>query len=155
MDLSPNFSLAEMSKSQSAARRGWTNDPPPPVVLALRQLCRVVLEPLRAHYGRPVTINSGYRSPRVNRAIGGAATSQHVLGEAADIEVPGIPNGDVAIYIRDWLPFDQLILEAYTPGVPSSGWVHVSYREGRLRREVLTASPRKGGGMAYAPGLRL
>jgi zinc D-Ala-D-Ala carboxypeptidase len=155
MNLSPHFTLAELTKSQSAARRGWTNDPPPAAVAALRALCTHVLEPLRVMVGRPVIINSGYRSPRVNRAIGGAATSQHVLGEAADIEVPGLANGELATMIRELLPFDQLILEAYRPGVPSSGWVHVSYRTGRLRGEVLTATPRQGGGMAYSPGLKL
>lgn len=154
MNLSPNFTLDEMIKSQAAMRRGWSNDPPPPAVQALRLLCFHVLEPVRLNFRRPVIVNSGYRSPRVNRAIGGAPNSQHVLGEAADIEIPGVANGDLAIFIRDHVPFDQLILEAYTPGAPSSGWVHVSYRENRLRREVLTATPRAGAGMSYAQGLR-
>jgi zinc D-Ala-D-Ala carboxypeptidase len=154
VNLSPNFTLDEMIKSQAATRRGWSNAPSPAAVTALRLLCANVLEPVRQHFRRPVIVNSGFRSPRVNRAIGGAATSQHVLGEAADIEIPGVANGDLAIFIRDHVPFDQLILEAYTPGAPSSGWVHVSYRDNRLRREVLTATPRKGAGMAYSQGLR-
>lgn len=155
MMLSANFNLAEMTKSQAAVRRGWDNSATPAVIAALTALCIHVLEPVRARFGRPVVVNSGYRSPRVNRAIGGAATSQHVLGEAADIEMPGVANGEVARFIRDSLAFDQLILEAYTPGVPASGWVHVSWRAGRLRGQVLTATPRAGQGMVYSPGLQL
>lgn len=155
MNLSPNFSLNELTKSQAAMRRGWSNAPPPEAVAALRRLCEGILEPIRLHFGKPVIINSGFRSPRVNKAIGGAATSQHIKGEAADLEIPGVANGDLAIFIRDRLAFDQLILEAYTPGEPSSGWVHVSLTAVRLRRQVLTATPRKGGGMIYSPGLRI
>ena len=153
MRLSPNFSLAELTKSETAARRGIDNSPPPAVVLALTALCRQVLEPLRAHVGGPLVINSGYRSVRVNRAIGGAATSQHCLGEAADIERPGMTNMDLArAIIAARLPFDQLILEAWNPAVPGSGWVHVSHRAGRLRGQVLTAQVGKGG-MIYSQGL--
>ena len=155
MMLSPNFSLTEMTKSETAARRGGSNDPPPAACSALVTLCKLVLEPVRAHFGRPVTVNSGYRSPQVNRAVGSSAGSQHVLGEAADIEIPGIANGALATFIMDHIAFDQLILEAYTPGRPASGWVHVSYRQGRLRHDVLTATPRPGQSMAYAAGLRL
>ena len=152
LQLSPNFTLAELTKSQAALRRGWANEPPPGAVAALRILCERVLEPVRAHFGRPMFINSGYRSARVNASVGGAASSQHVRGEAADIEIPGVANGAVAAFIAAHLPFDQLILEAYTPGQPASGWVHVSYCAA-LRHAAMTATPRAGGGMAYVQGL--
>ena len=143
-------------KSQQGARLGLDNTPPPAVITALKTLCERVLEPVRKQFGRPMAINSGYRSPAVNKAVGGAADSQHVRGEAADIEIPGLANGDIAIWIRDNLAFDQLILEAYRPGQPSSGWVHVSFTTRQpLRKSVLTATPKGNGqkGMDYRTGL--
>jgi zinc D-Ala-D-Ala carboxypeptidase len=154
VNLSPNFTLAELTRSQAAARHGIDNSPPPAVLQALRTLCTEVLEPLRARIGGPLVINSGYRGPALNRRIGGAATSQHVLGEAVDIERPGLSNRALAQAIIDArIPFDQLILEAWHPAVPGSGWVHVSYRGGRLRGQVLTATVRPGGRMIYSEGL--
>lgn len=156
MNLSPNFTLAEMTRSQTAARHGLDNTPPPAVIEAMRALCVNVLEPLRARVGGPLVINSGYRAPAVNRRVGGSGTSQHTLGEAADIERPGMSNFHLASVIRDsGIPFDQLILEAYNPAIPGSGWVHVSYRAGRLRRSVLTATVQRGGKMAYSEGLKV
>lgn len=137
-DLSPHFSLIEMTKSQTAARRGIDNRPGPAEIERLKLLCTHVLEPVRTHFGRPVTINSGYRGPQLNRAVGGSSTSQHCKGEAADIEIPGVPNGEIAQWIRDNLTFDQLILEAYVKGQPSSGWVHVSYKADGCRADCLT-----------------
>lgn len=151
-DLSPHFSLAELTKSQTAIRKGIPNVPGPAAVVRLRALCGAVLEPVRAHFGRPLIVGSGYRSPRLNRAIGGAAGSQHCRGEAADIEIAGVPNGDIAAWIRDHLAFDQLILEAYTPGEPASGWVHVSYRAQGCRAECLTWP---GPAVGYLRGLVL
>ena len=74
--------------------------------------------------------------------MGSSSTSQHAQGEAADLEIPGIDNVTVATFIRDRLPFDQLILENYIRGQPNSGWIHVSYRDGRLRHDVLTYARR-------------
>lgn len=139
--LSTHFTLAEFERSQTASRLRIPNRAPPSVIARLKVLSMKVLEPVRAWFGA-VSINSGYRSPALNRQIGGAPASQHVLGEAADIECPGRANAEVAAWIAANLAFDQLILEFYTPGVPASGWVHVSYREGRLRREVLTITKR-------------
>lgn len=149
MQITPNFSLAELTRTAQP----FANVPGESEIARLRILCQKVLEPLRAHYGRPVKVNSAFRSLKVNRAVGGSSTSQHLRGEAADVEIPGVSNLEVARTIRDNLPFDQLILEAYRPGVPSSGWVHVSYREGRLRRSVLTMTlgPK---GAVYTQGLR-
>ncbi len=97
---------------------------------------------MRAHFGLPVTISSWYRCPALNKAIGGVdkpgKISQHVLGEAVDFEIPGVPNAEVAAWIRDNLEFDQCILEFYKPGIPDSGWIHVSYREGACRNTCLT-----------------
>lgn len=155
MQLSPNFSLAEFTKSQTAARLGIRNTPSPTSIEAMRRLCSELLEPLRARVGGPIVVTSGYRSVALNRAIGGSATSQHSKGEAVDIERPGMSNFDLARAIEaSGLEFDQLILEAYVPGKPGSGWVHVSFRHGANRRQVLTATPKRGGGMAYSTGLR-
>ena len=151
MNLSEHFTLAELTRSDAATRLNIRNNPPPPVVEALRLVCVNVLEPVRAHFGKPVRLNSAYRSPKVNAAVKGAPTSQHMRGEAADFEVPGYSNGEVAAWVRANLVFDQLILEAYTPGQPSSGWVHCSWKAGPLRHSVLTFIPGRG----YFEGLRL
>lgn len=128
MQLSTHFSLAEMTASETAKRIGDPNQPDPATLARMQALCAHVLEPVRQHFGRPVRVNSGYRSLRVNRAVGSGGGSQHRKGEAADIEIPGVSNIELARWIRDNLDFDQLILEAYRPGQPNSGWVHVSWR---------------------------
>jgi zinc D-Ala-D-Ala carboxypeptidase len=138
MQLSEHFSLAEMTSSDTARRIGDPNQPGPGESASLVTLCREVLEPVRTHFGRPVRVNSGYRSLRTNRAVGSKDNSQHRLGEAADIEIDGLTNAELAFWIRDNLDFDQVILESYRPGVAGSGWVHVSYRTGRLRKKCNT-----------------
>ncbi len=138
MQLSKHFYLSELTKSQTAARKGWNNIPDAKGISKLRLLCEKVLEPVRAEFGVTVC-SSGYRSPRVNRAVGGSKTSQHRLCEAADFEVPGVANPDVARWMERRLNYDQLILEFYKRGQPNSGWIHVSYREGRLRNMEMTA----------------
>ena len=142
MQLSPHFSLAEFTASATAKARRIDNRPGPREIAAMQALCINVLEPLRAHFGRPVRLTSGFRSIELCLAVGSAETSQHTKGEAGDFEIPGIDNVTVARFIRDQLPFDQLILENYTRGQPNSGWIHASYREGRLRHDVLTYSRR-------------
>jgi hypothetical protein len=150
--LTKNFSLEEMVKSETALRHDMENKPGPDELNNLLQLCANVLQPVRDHYQKGVKVNSGYRSPDVNAKVGGSRTSDHTRGMAADIEIPGVPNADLASYIRDNLQFTQLILEFYTPGVPDSGWVHVSYNEQDLKKQVLTAT-RKDGKTVYLPGL--
>lgn len=153
MKLSPNFTLAEMTASQIARRIGDSNQPQlATVVDAMRLLCVKVLEPVRAHFGRPVRVNSGYRSAATNAAVGSSPTSQHRRGEAADIEIPGVSNDVLARWIADHVEFDQLILEAHRRGAPNSGWVHVSYRAGRNRRQVLTMTLGSHGAV-YTAGL--
>ncbi len=142
MNLSDHFTLDEMIKSQTALRRGILNNPEPAAVANLIRLCKDILEPVREEFG-PFSPSSGYRSPALNAALGSKPTSQHVKGEAVDFEIAGVPNFDLAVWIRDNLAFDQLILEFYEPGRPSSGWVHVSLKDGENRMRVLTIN-RKG-----------
>ena len=137
MRLSQHFTLEEMTKSGSASRLRIDNTPPEDVVKNLTNLCIHVLEKVRLNYGRPVIVNSGYRSPALNKVIGGSKNSQHMSGQAADIEVPGIDNKFLFHWIRDNLQFDQLILEFYKPGIPDSGWVHVSWNPNTNRRQIL------------------
>lgn len=124
MQLSPHFTLAEFTASQVAARRGIPNDPPVELYAALKRTAEG-LERIREIVGGPIIITSGYRSPHLNQAIGGAISSQHVLGQAADIRVPGMTAEQLARRIdenRQEIRYDQLILE-----YPPSGWVHVSF----------------------------
>jgi zinc D-Ala-D-Ala carboxypeptidase len=143
MNLSEHFPLAEMTFSQTAVRKGIGNNPPPQAVVALEKLCENVLEPVRAHFGKPVRISSGYRSQALNKAVGGSGTSQHCFGEAADIVVPGVDNLRLAKWIEANTPFDQVIMEG--------GWVHVSFGP-RNRRQALTAHF-SGGRATYSQGL--
>jgi len=142
MQLSPNFSLAEFVASATASAQRIDNTPSAAQIAAMKTLCAKVLEPLRAHFGKPIHLSSGFRSPKLCLAVGSTVDSQHAKGEAADFEIPGIDNVTVATFIRDRMAFDQLILENYTRGQPNSGWIHVSYRDGRLRKDVLTYSRR-------------
>lgn len=145
MQITPHFSLAELTRTTT----GLGNHPTPVEIDRLRVLCVNVLEPIRAHFGRPVRVNSAFRSERVNRAVGGTPTSQHRLGEAADIEIGGVSNRDLARWIAANLDFDQVILENHDPRDPSSGWVHVSYRVKRNRNQGLTFA-----GGRYVTGIR-
>ena len=112
----------------------------------------MVLQPVRDHFDKSVTVNSGYRSPEVNAAVGGSKTSDHCKGQAADIEIAGIPNAELAEWIRDNLAFTQVILEFYTQGIPDSGWVHVSYDPANLKKQSLTAV-KQDGKTVYLQGL--
>ena len=137
--LSPHFTITEFIKSQTAERKGIENMPNDKHVVAMMALCTNVLEPLREHFGKPIMINSGYRSAALCRAIGSKSTSQHCIGQGADIEIPGVSNAELAQYIADSMEYDQLILECYERSKgPSSGWVHVSYNSEANRKESLT-----------------
>ena len=139
MKLTANFYLSELVKSEIATRLGLDNTPSQAVISNLQFLAEKILQPVRDHYKLPVIVNSGYRSPVVNEATKGSKTSQHMTGEAADFEVPGIDNKELAKWIKNNLVFDQLILEFYKDGDPSSGWVHCSYNPIKKRHSVLTA----------------
>ena len=127
MQLSDHFTLSELTKSSTAERLGIANEPGSTEVENLIMVCDQILEPVRNHYGIAFAPNSGFRCLDLNRAIGSSDKSQHVTGQAVDFEVPGIDNKDVALWVVDNCQFDQLILEFYKEGEPSSGWVHCSY----------------------------
>ena len=144
MKLSKNFSLSELTKSQTATRKGISNEPSTEHVENLIPLAESVLQPVRAHFGKPVMISSGYRSPELCEAIGSSSKSQHARGEAADFEIPGVDNMQLATWINKNTNFDQLILEFYEPGDPNSGWVHCSAVKEGSRAQVLKASKVEG-----------
>ena len=149
--LTEHFTLAEMIVSPTAKRLGIPNTPTAEHIENMRYCCEKILEPVRAKFG-PVTVNSSYRAPLVNKAVGGSATSQHVNGQAIDFEVKGVDNKTVADWVADNLEFDQVILEFYTAGDKNSGWVHASIKKGGgNRRQRLIASKSKAGGTKYTP----
>ena len=137
MKLSGHFSLAELTKSQTATRKGIDNQPTLDHIENLTELCTHVLEPTRRNFGKPMVITSGYRSEELCEAIGSSKNSQHAKGEAADFEMFGVDNKELAKYIKNNLVFDQLILEFYNPDDPSSGWVHCSYNKEENRKQSL------------------
>jgi zinc D-Ala-D-Ala carboxypeptidase len=152
MKLSTNFSLSELTKSEAATRLGLDNTPALQIIENLEALVENILQPVRDKFG-PVVVTSGYRSPEVNKAIGGSTTSDHCKGQAADFEVLGKDNRELAIWIAENMQFTQLILEFYKPGVPDSGWVHCSYDPGNLKRQVLTAE-KVNGKTVYTTGIK-
>jgi len=137
MQLSKHFKLEEFEKSMTAVRKGIENKAGSGEIKNLTDLCYGVLEPVRAKFDKPITITSGYRSPELSEAIGSKATSQHCKGQASDLELAGISNLEVALWIQNNTDFDQLILEYWT-GEANSGWIHVSVNEGSNRKQVLT-----------------
>ena len=152
MNLTENFTLSELTKSETALRHDMDNSPDQTAISNLQVLAVHVLQPVRDHYGKGVKVNSGFRHPDVNAKVGGSKTSDHCKGMAADIEIPGVPNAELAEWIRSNLPFTQVILEFYTQGVPDSGWVHVSYDHENLKKQALTAV-KEDGKTVYLQGL--
>ena len=144
MKLTANFSLLELTKSQTAERKGIDNTPSPEHQENLKLLCESVLQPVRDHFGKVVTISSGYRSPELCTAIGSNITSQHAKGQAADFEIFGVSNKELADYINENLEYDQLILEYWKESDPNSGWVHCSYSAGNKRKQYLRAYKEDG-----------
>lgn len=125
-DLTKNFSLAEMTKSQTALRHGINNWPDDEEINNLTILAEMVLQPIRDNFSTAVQISSGFRCLELNRLLGSEDSSQHRKGQAADIEIWGLSNFNLASWIDQNLVFDQLILE-FPDGTPSGGWVHVSF----------------------------
>lgn len=148
MKLSPNLTLSEVTDSPMAKRLGISNQPTPEHLENLKKIAEHIFEPIRNHFGVPIYISSGYRSSELNKAIKGSSkTSQHVSGEALDLQQTGkknkITNKQVFDFIKDNLPFDQLIAEFPVNGEPD--WVHVSYEStGKQRKEILVAKKVKG-----------
>ena len=150
MQLSKNFSLAELVKSQTAERKGINNNPNEDNIENLQRLCEHILQPVRDHYGKVVSVSSGFRSPELCVAIGSSINSQHASGQAADFEIYGVSNKELADYIADNLDFDQLILEFWKPEEPNSGWVHCSYKGADSnRKEYLRAVRGSTGKTSY------
>ncbi len=140
MNLSNHLSLQECTTSYEAKRRGLTNQPNDHDIEALKNTAEKIFEPIRIHFGVPIFVSCGYRSPALNLAIGGAPSSQHTKGEALDLDqdgmTHGITNKMVFDYIKDHMDFDQLIWEFGDKNNPS--WVHVSCKlNGTNRKEVL------------------
>ena len=156
MQLSKNFSLRELTRSQTAIRKGIKNEPDQEQLMNLVALTVKILQPCRDKFGS-VSINSGLRVLELNKAIGSGNNSQHTKGQAADFEAYSISNTELATWIKDNRCFDQLILEYYEPGQPNSGWVHVSYKKeiNSNRKEYLMAFKDDNGKTNYKPILGL
>ena len=152
MQLSEHFNLKEFTKSETAIRKRIDNTPNSVHATNLKAVCEKILEPVRNHFGKPVRINSGYRGPALNAAVGGSSKSQHCNGEAVDFEIDGLPNPELAKWVSENCEFDQIILEFYDPKEgPNSGWVHASYSAGKNRKQKLTAVT-VNGKTVYKPG---
>ena len=153
MQLSEHFNLKEFTKSETAIRKRIDNTPNADHAQNLKNVCEKILEPVRRHFNKPVRINSGYRGPALNSAVGGSSKSQHCNGEAIDFEIDGLPNPDLAKWVSENCEFDQIILEFYDPKEgPNSGWVHASYTtKGPNRKQKLTALT-ENGKTVYKPG---
>ena len=149
MNLSRNFTLSELIKSDTAIRKGINNNPNAEQIEKLKGLCENILQPVRDHFGR-VKVTSGFRSVDLCLAIGSSSNSQHAKAEAADFECIGVDNAELADWIKDNLPYDQLIVEYYTPGEPNAGWIHCSYVSDQPRASYLWAY-RSEGKTKYKP----
>lgn len=139
MKLTPHFSLEEFEYSSTALRKGIDNHVPEHLVSSLKTLCTEVLEPLRQHVQEPVIISSGYRCPKLNAAVGGSKTSQHMKGEAADIHLDDMKKlREWFAWLMNWTNFDQLIMEKATP-TSTHYWIHVSCKPdpSKNRHQVL------------------
>tara|TARA_B100000287_G_C20127077_1_gene580741 strand:- start:39 stop:521 length:483 start_codon:yes stop_codon:yes gene_type:complete len=136
--LSKNFSLREMTFSDTAIRKNISNDPTMEEIVNLTNLCCNILQPVRDNFKKAVRINSGFRSVELCKAVGSSAKSQHAKGEAADFEINGLSNLELASWCYRNLDFDQIILEFHDPtgGDPNSGWVHCSYKKDGSNRHI-------------------
>jgi hypothetical protein len=153
MKLSANFTLSELTKSQMATRHGIPNEPKPDHIDNLKALCINVLQPIRSEFEKPVMISSGYRSPELCLRLNSSIYSQHAKGEAADFEIHSVSNKDLALWIKNNLEFDQLILEFHNEAEPNSGWIHCSYSSKTNRNQSLIAYRDENGKVQYKPGV--
>ena len=143
MELTRNFTLQELIKSDTAIRKGINNNPNAEQIEKLKTLCEKILQPVRDHFGR-VKVTSGFRSPQLCQAIGSSINSQHSRAEAADFECVGVDNAELADWIHRELDWDQLIVEYYVPGEPNSGWIHCSWIPENRRAQYLLAYRQEG-----------
>ena len=151
MSLTKNFSLIELTKSQTAERKGIDNTPSTEHQENLKSLCEMILQPIRDHFGQVVSVSSGYRSPELCVAIGSSTQSQHARGEACDFEIFGVSNKELADYIDENLDYDQLKLEYWKESDPNSGGVHCSYTDGSNRKQYLRAYRDENNKTCYQP----
>jgi hypothetical protein len=143
--LSKYATLDECSRSVTASRLGIDNNPPVEVRDNLREVCSKVFDPCREFVGGPLAIASGYRSPKLNKAVGGSKTSEHMVGQALDIDCDTFgnkTNAELFYFIKDNLEFNQLIWEFGTDKNPE--WIHVSYSRLHNKKQILKASKIKG-----------
>ena len=155
MKLTANITLDELTKSQVAERKGINNNPNPAQIENLKALAVNVLQPIRSHFDKPLIISSGFRCAQLCLEIGSSVNSQHVADNnsaAADFEIPGVDNLQLAIWIKNNLDIDQGILEFYREGEPTSGWIHCSYSSESNRNQWLKAK-RVDGKVNYTPWL--
>ena len=153
MKLTANITLDELTKSQTAERKGINNNPNPAQIENLKALAVNILQPVRSHYDKPLIISSGFRCAELCIEIGSSVNSQDVADDsasAADFEIPGVDNRALASWIRSELEFDQLILEFYRDNEPTSGWIHCSYSTNHNRNQSLRAL-REDGKVIYKP----
>jgi zinc D-Ala-D-Ala carboxypeptidase len=151
MQISKHLSLAEVSRSETAKRKGINNTPSGEHLENFKKLAENIFEPIREHFAVPIHISSGYRSKELNSAIGGSLTSQHCQGEAIDIDMDGtsITNAQIFNFIKDNLNFDQLIWEFGTDKNPD--WVHASYESSGKQRKQILKAVKSGGKTSYIP----
>jgi len=153
MKLTANITLDELCKSQVSERKGINNNPNPQQIDNIKALAVNVLQPIRSHFDKPLIISSGFRCAELCIAIGSSVNSQHVADDgaaAADFEIPGVDNLQLAIWIKNNLDIDQGILEFYREGEPTSGWIHCSYAKEGNRNQWLKAY-REDGKVNYKP----
>ena len=142
MKLTANFSLDELIKSQVAERKGINNNPSPVQIENLKALAVNILQPIRSQFDKPLIISSGFRCAQLCLEIGSSINSEHCADNksaAADFEIPGVDNKELAEWIKSNLEYNQLILEFYREGEPSSGWVHCSYSTDLNKKQSLIA----------------
>jgi hypothetical protein len=151
MQLSTNLSLAEVTRSETAKRKGISNMPTAEHIENFKKLAVNIFQPIREHFGKPILISSGYRSAELNKAIGGSLSSQHCSGEAIDIDMDGtdITNKQIFDYIKNNLTFDQMIAEFPKQGNPD--WVHVSFASNRSQRKQILVAKKVNGKTTYIP----
>ena len=155
MKLTANITLDELTKSQIAERKGINNNPNPQQIENLKNLAINILQPVRSHFDKPLIISSGFRCAQLCTEIGSKISSQHTAFDgaaAADFEIPGVDNRELALWIKNELEFDQLILEFYRDNEPTSGWIHCSYSTEANRNQALRAF-REEGKVKYTPWL--
>ena len=151
MRLSKNFSLKELIKSETATRKNINNNPNEDNIENLQRLCDHVLQPVRDHFGKVVSVSSGFRSPELCVEIGSSVNSQHASGQAADFEIYGLSNAELCKWIANNCDFDQMILEFHNVDEPNSGWIHCSYKSVEdNRKQILRAYRNESGKTCYA-----